>query len=179
MLVRAILAFFALPVTVAGLVPWMISMIPAADAWRSPCGFVLIALGISVHLPSVISFYRHGRGTLAPWDPPRQLVIQDLYRFNRNPMYIGVTSVLFGWALVTGNPWNHAYAAIMLMIFHLRVVFYEEREMARLFGSDWDAYRRAVPRWGLRFRCYNPRMASRERQVKERQSGEEKTYGHS
>ena len=65
-------------------------------------------------------------------------------------------SLVLGWALVTGNPWNYAYATLVPVIFHLRVVLYEEREMQRLFGREWHAYRSAVPRWGLRFRPYIP-----------------------
>ena len=71
-------------------------------------------------------------------------------------MYVGVVMLVLGWALVTGNPWNYAYATLVPVIFHLRVVLYEEREMQRLFGREWHAYRSAVPRWGLRFRPYVP-----------------------
>jgi protein-S-isoprenylcysteine O-methyltransferase Ste14 len=154
MMVRAILAFLALPAVVAGLLPWLVSMVPAPAVFSSPLGGVLLVAGGGILLAAVVSFYRRGRGTLAPWDPPRHLVVQDLYRFNRNPMYVGVAAILVGWALVTGNPWNYAYAAVIPVVFHLRVVLYEEREMERLFGPEWAAYRRAVPRWGLRFRPY-------------------------
>jgi len=64
--------------------------------------------------------------------------------------------LVLGWALGTGNPCNYAYAILVPLIFHVRVVFYEEREMQRLFGREWDAYRSAVPRWGLRLRPYIP-----------------------
>ena len=158
LLIRAILAFLALPVIVAGLFPWLISRIPAPALSRWPYGIALMVLGGGIQLTSVVSFYRRGRGTLAPWDPPKHLVVHDLYRFNRNPMYVGVVALLFGWALAIGNPWNYAYAMFVAVIFHLRVVLYEEKEMARLFGREWEVYRRAVPRWGWRFRAYIPRV---------------------
>ena len=101
----------------------------------------MVVVGSGILLASVVSFYRRGRGTLAPWDPPKHLVVQDLYRFNRNPMYVGVVIVVFGWALLTGNPWNYGYALIIVVIFHARVILYEEKEMQRLFGREWDAYR--------------------------------------
>jgi hypothetical protein len=66
--------------------------------------------------------------------------------------------VVFGWALLTGNPSNYGYALLIALIFHARVILYEEKEMQRLFGREWDAYRRAVPRWGLRFRPYAPNV---------------------
>ena len=158
MIVRAVLAFLALPGLVAGLFPWLISRISASEIVESPLGSIMVVVGSGILLASVVSFYRRGRGTLAPWDPPKHLVVQDLYRFNRNPMYVGVVIVVFGWALLTGNPWNYGYALIIVVIFHARVILYEEKEMQRLFGREWDAYRRAVPRWGLRFRPYSPNV---------------------
>ena len=160
MIVRAVIAFLVLPALVGGLFPWLISRIPASRVFQLPSGGVLVVVGTGILLASVVSFYRRGRGTLAPWDPPKHLVVQDLYRFNRNPMYVGVVLVVFGWAVIKGNPWNYAYALILPMIFHARVVLYEEKEMERLFGREWDAYRRAVPRWGLRFRPYAPNVES-------------------
>ena len=158
MILRAILAFLALPTLVAGVFPWLISKLPATDTFQLPYGVALMVLGGGILLVSVISFYCHGRGTLAPWDPPKHLVVQDLYRFNRNPMYVGVVLLTLGWALCTGNPWNYAYTVLVLVIFHLRVVLYEEREMERLFGREWEAYRRNVPRWGLAFPPYTPKL---------------------
>ena len=156
MMLRAILAFLALPTIVAGVFPWLISGIAAAEMFKSFYGLALSMIGGSILLASVISFYRSGRGTLAPWDPPKHLVVADLYRFNRNPMYVGVTLVNLGWALCTGNPWNYAYVMVVPFLFHLRVVLYEEKQMELLFGRQWEAYRDAVPRWGLRLRPYTP-----------------------
>lgn len=157
MMLRAILAFLALPAIVAGVAPWLISRISAPAVPRWPYGVVLLAMGSGTLIASVISFYHRGRGTLAPWDPPKHLVVQDLYRFNRNPMYVGIVTLLLGWALVGGNPWNYAYAILVAVAFHLRVVLYEEPELARLFGKEWAAYRSAVPRWGLLLRSYKPK----------------------
>ena len=104
---------------------------------------------------AAISFYRRGQGTLAPWDPPKHLVVRDCYRFNRNPMYVGVVLLVLGWAVLTGNLWNYLYTALLPVIFHLRVVLYEEKEMQRLFGKEWETYTMAVPRWGVRIRPFN------------------------
>jgi protein-S-isoprenylcysteine O-methyltransferase Ste14 len=158
MMLRAVMAFLALPALVAGVFPWLISRIPAPVLFRSFYGTALLAVGSGILLSAVISFYRRGRGTLAPWDPPKHLVVQDLYRFTRNPMYVGVVALACGWALVTGNPWNYVYAVVVPVIFHLRVVFYEEEQMERLFGREWTAYRQAVPRWGLVWRPYTPNV---------------------
>lgn len=154
MILRAILSFLALPALVAGVFPMVISWIPSPDLFKSYFGAVLIIVGGSILLFSVVSFYRRGQCTLAPWDPPKHLVVQDLYRFNRNPMYVGVVILLLGWAFLMGNLWNYIYSALILVIFHLRVVLYEEIEMGRLFGKEWETYRAAVPRWRVRIRPY-------------------------
>jgi protein-S-isoprenylcysteine O-methyltransferase Ste14 len=150
MILRAILSFVALPTLVAGVFPLLISWIPSPDLFKSYFGAVFILVGGSILLSSVVSFYRRGQGTLAPWDPPKRLVVQDIYCFNRNPMYVGVVMLVIGWALLTGNLWNYVYSAIIPVIFHLRVVLYEEKEMERIFGKEWETYRMAVPRWGVR-----------------------------
>jgi len=157
MLLRAILAFLALPALVAGLLPLLLSQLPSPDVFRSDRGVAMMVAGLVILLVSVVSFYRRGRGTLAPWDPPVRLVVGDLYRFNRNPMYVGVVTILSGWALLAGNLWNYLYAALVPLLFHLRVVLVEEREMERRFGDEWEDYRRAVPRWGVSFRPYRTR----------------------
>lgn len=154
MILRAILSFLALPTIVAGVFPMLISWIPSPDLFKSYFGAVLIIVGGSILLFSVVSFYRRGQGTLAPWDPPKHLVVRDFYRFNRNPMYVGVVILLLGWAFLTGNLWNYIYFGLILVIFHLRVVLYEEIEMERLFGKEWETYRAAVPRWRVRIRPY-------------------------
>lgn len=152
MLLRACLAFLALPAVVAGVVPWLLFRIPAPTLFASRWGMLPTVAGAMIVLSAVISFYRRGRGTLAPWDPPCELVVRDLYRFNRNPMYIGVVLVLIGWALLTGSIWLYVYACAVAVVFHLRVVLYEEKEMALLFGPQWEKYRGEVPRWGVRLR---------------------------
>lgn len=153
---RSVRAFLALPVVVAGVVPWVLSRLPGPRMDGTRLGLVPVLVGTSILVASVVSFHRRGHGTLAPWDPPRRLVVQDLYRVTRNPMYVGVVTIVLGWALLTGSLWNTLFAVVVAVAFHLRVLLYEEKEMRRLFGDDWERYRRAVPRWGLRWPPYSP-----------------------
>jgi protein-S-isoprenylcysteine O-methyltransferase Ste14 len=95
----------------------------------------------------VRDFYVSGRGTLAPWDPPRRVVAVGLYRYSRNPMYVGVTLMLLGWATAFAVPGLFVYAAVVAVGFHLRVVLGEEPWLARTHGAEWDEYARRVPRW--------------------------------
>ena len=92
-------------------------------------------------------FLVSGRGTLAPWDPPKRLVVVGLYRFVRNPMYLSIMILLLGWSLFAGSWWLAAYAAVLAVSFHLRVVLYEEPRLEHNFGAEWTRYRTAVPRW--------------------------------
>jgi protein-S-isoprenylcysteine O-methyltransferase Ste14 len=144
---RALIAFLALPGTVAGLLPaWIVS----ADHWRTggfPAGIVLIVLGALMLLWCVRDFYVAGKGTLAPWDPPKQLVIVGLYRFVRNPMYVGILVLLAGSALRTGSWMLACYTALLAVAFHLRVVLFEEPRLRRQFPGEWQAYAGTVPRW--------------------------------
>jgi protein-S-isoprenylcysteine O-methyltransferase Ste14 len=144
---RALFAFIALPGIFAGAVPWAVAYF---DPWRTgenPLGYAFLALGAIVVLWCVRDFYVTGRGTLAPWDPPKRLVVVGLYRFTRNPMYIGVLLIVVGARLAFGSPLLKWYFVALVIAFHLRVVLHEEPWLLKKFYSDWDRYREAVPRW--------------------------------
>src|SRR4051812_32435188 len=107
----------------------------------------IVGVGTALLLWCVRDFYVAGRGTLAPWAPPKHLVVVGLYRVSRNPMYVAVLIVLIGWGLVFSSRALAIYAAVVALAVHLRVVTYEEPWLARTFGAEWLAYRRRVPRW--------------------------------
>lgn len=122
---------------------------PAHTQLVLPLGLVLIPVGSVGLLWCVRDFYVSGKGTLAPWAPPVQLVVVGLYRYTRNPMYISLTLILLGWAMSFGLPGLYIYAIIVAVAFHLRVVFGEEPWLARTHGAKWHEYARRVPRWLL------------------------------
>lgn len=154
---RALLAFLLLPAIVGGLVPWwIVSADPHRGGGWPIVGTIVALAGLGVLLRCVRDFYVAGRGTLAPWDPPRGLVVVGGYRHVRNPMYIGVLGVVLGWSLAAGSPPLAAYAAVLALGFHLRTVLYEEPTLERLFGDDWRRYRDAVPRWLPRRHAWVP-----------------------
>ena len=92
-------------------------------------------------------FVQKGRGTPAPIDPPKELVVSGLYRYIRNPMYVGVLMILFGHFLWFGHWALLAYAVFIFFAFHLFVINYEERALRRTFGAAYETYLRQVPRW--------------------------------
>lgn len=133
---------------VAGLIPWLIvsSASRANAGWFGP-GIVLLAAGLAVLLWCVRDFYLAGKGTLAPWDPPAQFVRVGLYRVVRNPMYLGVVLIVFGWAVLSGSPALVIYGVVLALAFHARVTLSEEPWLARNFPEEWRQYASSVPRW--------------------------------
>lgn len=155
MFARALFAFLALPGVFAGIVPWGLASL---DPWRREgwtFGVVVLALGLCGLLWCVRDFYMSGKGTLAPWDPPKQLVAVGLYRFTRNPMYVNVLMLVGGWGLLTGSPLLAGYLVALAIAFHLRVVLHEERWLSTHFSSEWLRYSVAVPRWVPRVRPWH------------------------
>jgi protein-S-isoprenylcysteine O-methyltransferase Ste14 len=148
MFFRALFAFLALPGVVAILVPALIAAHRVeAGALFYPLGLLPLLVGFALLLWCVRDFYVAGRGTLAPWSPPRHLVTTGLYRYSRNPMYVAVTSMLSGWALCFASATLAIYTGFVIGAFHLRVVYGEEPWLARTFGAEWEKYRARVPRW--------------------------------
>jgi protein-S-isoprenylcysteine O-methyltransferase Ste14 len=156
-LIRALTAFLVIPGMVAFAIPcawlWYTSHLRLVH----PLGLILHALGFLGLLWSVRDFYVSGRGTLAPWAPPKRLVKVGLYRVTRNPMYGSVVLVLLAWAVSFASIGLLIYALAIVFAFHLRVVFGEEPWLARTYGREWEQYADRVPRW---FRGFNGRVSS-------------------
>jgi protein-S-isoprenylcysteine O-methyltransferase Ste14 len=147
MLCRAILALVALPGVIAFAIPlvtagWMQSL-----SVQSPLGLIVLVPGLLLLLWCVREFFVAGRGTLAPWAPPKYLVVTGPYRYCRNPMYVGVDLILLGWAALYGSVLLLLYAVGVAVAFHLRVILAEEPRAAQVFGEGWSAYRARTPRW--------------------------------
>ena len=155
MFIRALFAFLALPGVVAGLLPLLIARGDTNRHGGSVIGFGVLALGVVLLLWCVRDFYVSGKGTLAPWDPPKRLVVVGLYRFVRNPMYVAVLTVVLGWTLVFGSTWLAFYMVALAIAFHLRIRFYEEPRLRQQFAAEWSAYSAAVPRWLPRLKTGN------------------------
>ena len=152
------IAFFVVaPGTFAFWVPWRITgweMAPpllGLTALRV-VGAVLALLGLAGLAESFSRFAIHGRGTPAPVMPPTRLVVTGLYRYVRNPMYVGVLWIVIGQALLFGSRRLLVYAAAVWLAVHLFVQLYEEPALRARFGEDYAAYTAAVRRWRPRLR---------------------------
>jgi protein-S-isoprenylcysteine O-methyltransferase Ste14 len=144
---RAAVFLALFPAAIAGWLPWLVAMPRPAAAPGHEIGLIVIAIGWGTLLWCAREFARRGRGTPAPYDPPRALVTGGLYEVVRNPMYAGVLVAIFGWALWYWSGRVVLYGAFVALAFHARVLLYEEPVLSRAFGADFDSYRARVPRW--------------------------------
>lgn len=110
-------------------------------------GAVLTAAGSLLALSCVFTFAFVGKGTPAPFDPPRRLVVRGPYRLLRNPMYLGAGLALAGAALFFESERLAGYAVLFLLLTHVFVRAYEEPTLRQTFGGDYAAYCKRVGRW--------------------------------
>jgi len=146
------LFFVIAPGTLAGLIPWWIThwrLKPAflgLEAVRV-VGAALAVLGLVVVVESFVRFVWKGLGTPAPVAPPTRLVVTGLFRWVRNPIYVGLIATILGEALVLGDGGMLAYAAILWLFFHAWVVAVEEPALSASFGEEFATFKAHVPRW--------------------------------
>ena len=117
------------------------------NASDSPAGWILMLAGAALVVACVGVFVAFGRGTAAPFDPPREFVPVGPYRFVRNPMYIGAWLVLAGWGLAQRSAAVLLLSLGMLLVFHLFVVVVEEPGLRRRFGRSYEEYTARTRRW--------------------------------
>lgn len=147
------------PGTVVGVIPWWISKwqvragLPGS-LFVQLLGFLVLLAGILVLLDSFARFALQGIGTPAPVLPTRHLVVTGLYRYVRNPMYVGVVSAVLGQSMILQNLVLLGYAGLVWFISHLFVVTYEEPALHRTFGKEYQFYCANVPRWIPRLRAW-------------------------
>ena len=110
-------------------------------------GGLPILIGTAIYFWCAWDFTFAGRGTPAPIAPPKELVVRGLYRYVRNPMYVGILSILLGEAVLFASWRLFEYTAVVFIIFFLVVVLYEERALRQKFGESYQRYCRSVPRW--------------------------------
>ena len=156
---RSLLWTILLPGLFAGFLPWRyFGLSRVMIDWGSPrhlLGLAAIGTGAVLLGTCIWEFARRGRGTLAPVDPPTKLVVEGLYRYVRNPMYLSVTVIVLGEVLLTGSKALLAYWAVWFVAVNLFVIGYEEPTLRRRFGPDYERYCAMVGRW-------LPRRHSRE-----------------
>jgi protein-S-isoprenylcysteine O-methyltransferase Ste14 len=146
---RQLRAIGPLPATATIVVPAILVAVNGAEVrwWGVLLGLPLIATGLSLMYRTIALFARVGDGTLAPWDPPRKLVVEGPYRRWRHPMITGVALILLGEAALLGSGAILVWWAAFVTVNAIYLPLVEEPRLIRRFGDDYRRYMRDVPRF--------------------------------
>jgi protein-S-isoprenylcysteine O-methyltransferase Ste14 len=150
MLLKNLLFTLLVPGTAGVLIPLRMAARPIPAPTGAPwsiIGLALLAAGAAGYFWCLWEFAVTGRGTPAPIDPPRHLVVRGPYRFVRNPIYISAVAVVLGWAAYFHSTEVLLYAVALAGAFHFFVIAYEEPTLQQMFGESYTHYRQTVPRW--------------------------------
>jgi protein-S-isoprenylcysteine O-methyltransferase Ste14 len=123
--------------------------LPLAQVLRPPvsrCGAVLLGVGVLLAASGIVAF-RRSRTPVIPFERSTALVTRGVYRFTRNPMYLGLSLVLAGTAVLLGSIGAFVPLPLFVWIIHCGYVRAEERFLTEIFGNDYLHYTHAVRRW--------------------------------
>jgi protein-S-isoprenylcysteine O-methyltransferase Ste14 len=164
MVLRHLLSIAILPLSVTVLIPWWLARLDGVSLSiaHEPrglaiqlLGVVFLAVGLALFIASVREFIVRGRGTLAPWDPPRYLVVQGPYRYVRNPMISGVAFIVVAEALLLLSRPHGLWALLVLGLNLVYIPLLEEPPLELRFGDSYRTYCRHVRRIVPRLRPWN------------------------
>ena len=150
LLLRTVLFTIIAPLSVAIVLPYFLVM--RYPIWRVDlgafhlAGLILLLPAWAIYVWCALEFYC-ARGTPAPTDPPKELVVRGLYRYTRNPMYVGVLTGILSMAILFGSGLLLLYTLAVFAAFSLFVTQYEEPHLRAVFGAQYEDYCRRVPRW--------------------------------
>jgi protein-S-isoprenylcysteine O-methyltransferase Ste14 len=126
--------------------------LPATRVGLPVLGGVCICLGLVLMVATIRLFVTVAKGTLAPWDPTQQLVVQGVYRQVRNPMIAGVFFILLGEAVVAASVPLLLWFVAFVVVNAVYIPLAEEPGLAKRFGDEYRIYKHNVPRWVPRLR---------------------------
>jgi protein-S-isoprenylcysteine O-methyltransferase Ste14 len=150
--IKTLVWSFFVPGTITVLVPYLL-LSSQFNSFRINIsilrffGMIPILFGVMIYFWCAWDFTFIGKGTPAPFDPPKELMIKGPYRYVRNPMYIFVALVLIGEGIFFETTILFLFAALAMPFFHLWVVLYEEPTLKRKFGWAYERYCEQVGRW--------------------------------
>lgn len=141
------------PGIVAGLAPYFIAGSSLENTFANDfllhhfVGLLLFLFGASILLHCVTRFAIDGHGTLSPADPTIRLVTSGLYKYSRNPMYVGVMLILIGEVVFIQSAELLLYVVAICVLFSLFIKYHEEPRLRKDFGQDYEMYCNKVRRW--------------------------------
>jgi protein-S-isoprenylcysteine O-methyltransferase Ste14 len=140
------------------LLPWAVARIgprygwtQQVPGWWNLAGLVIATIGVGLYVWCLVFHYRSYRTSVRVGFTPPHLVIAGPYRFSRNPMYVTGLIAWLGWVIFYGSPAVFVGHVLLWVIFTIRVIPYEERQLEGLFGDEYLDFKRSVPRWIGRF----------------------------
>jgi protein-S-isoprenylcysteine O-methyltransferase Ste14 len=150
-----------LPLTVLIVIPAVIENdLEIKNITNVLIGIGLMITGFYMIIKTITAFKRIGKGTLAPWSPTKVLVITGIYRYVRNPMIIGVLTVLIGESIAVMSMPILIWAGFFFIINTVYFILYEEPDLEHKFGRPYLDYKKNVPRWIPRLKPYKPNSAN-------------------
>ena len=117
-------------------------------------GILSFFIGVVLFIASNSMFHKKGKGTLAPWNPPKKLVIYGPYRYVRNPMISGVNLILLGEAFLAPSGYVLLWQIFFFLLNHIVFIYKEEPDLVKRFGADYLEYKKHVPRWIPRWKAW-------------------------
>ena len=152
LLLRNFLFTLLQPGIVVGLIPFLLlrynqELLAGISNWNHYLGIFLFLIGFNLMAACILSFATRGKGTLSPADPTQNLVIEGLYKYSRNPMYIGVLLMLIGQTVFFFSTMLFVYSVIVFFGFHYFITRVEEPRLQKDFNGAYLAYCKKVRRW--------------------------------
>ncbi|MFW5888426.1 MAG: methyltransferase family protein [Patescibacteria group bacterium] len=153
-ILRAVTAGFIAGFIFLVLLPYLLAEINNILNWTvlkysflEAIGVFLIIFGVGMFIYCSELFNRLGQGTPAPIEPPEKLVAQGIYKYTRNPMYLGYFAIVFGEFLFFGHILLGLYSLFVVVFISFYLIFWEEPELKKRFGDNYKRYKQEVPRW--------------------------------
>lgn len=151
LLLRNLIFTVLQPGLVAGVIPYYLldgkTNLEAPWQLHTYLGIIVFGLGLVITLRCILQFAFEGKGTLSPIDPTKRLVVRGLYRYSRNPMYVGVMMILIGEAIVAQSVTLWIYLAIIFLAFNVFIMLHEEPRLRKIFGDEYLLYCEKTRRW--------------------------------
>lgn len=153
LLLRNLLFMLLQPGLVTGLIPWLLlrgsdrSFVPETWSGLHFIGIFFATIGLTVLMICIWRFPFEEKGTISPLDPTERLVVHGLYRYSRNPMYVGAIVLLIGESLYWASPTLAIYTAVLFVGFNLFIMLHEEPRLKRDFPVEYELYCAKVRRW--------------------------------
>ena len=148
-----------LPITTLIIVPfYIVESFDIRFSVITLIGLVFLGTGLFVLILTISAFIKIGKGTLAPWNPAKKLIVGGIYGYVRNPMIMGVQAALIGESFILLSFHILLWTVIFFFINNIYFTLYEEPELGKRFGEEYLEYKRKVPRWIPRSTPYIPKV---------------------